>query len=57
MQVDAFDLLGEPKEVIVLKEEIPEEPNGEFFGPGSEEEFKRHEREEKGFKNIFGLDS
>lgn len=36
---------------------VPSEGDGkaEFFGPGTEEEWKELEREDKGFKGIFGI--
>lgn len=39
---------------ITLEKDEPE-VKAEFFGTGSEEEFKKQEREDRGFKGIFGL--
>lgn len=51
----------DPESLDKLTEEqiksIPDEGDGKavFFGEGSQEEFKELEKEDKGFKGIFGL--
>lgn len=41
---------------IVLAEDIEPATDGEYIGPGTKDEYEKFEREEKGMKNIFGLD-
>lgn len=48
--------LGLPVRRIVLAEDVSSEPDGAFIGVGTKEEYAKFEREEKGLKNVFGLD-
>lgn len=52
--IQTIDAFGAPSQNVVLEKDEPE-VKAEFFGAGSEEEFKKQEREDKGFKGIFGL--